>query len=54
MVCCRNYIVNREHDNLNRSLTVEEAREVTRIAALLLLEKALDVNYLNSKTKAPK
>ncbi len=39
----------REHEILGRSLTVEEAREVTqtarRIAAILLLETELDANY---------
>ena len=39
----------REHELLGRALTTEEAREVTnmarRIAALLLLEPALDENY---------
>jgi len=39
----------REHELLGRSLTVEEAREVMnmvrRIAAILLLEPALDENY---------
>ncbi len=39
----------REHELLGRALTVEEAREVTnmarRIAAILLLEPALDENY---------
>ncbi len=48
----------REYDNLNRSLTVEEAREVTRIArriaALLLLEGKLNANYMNCKTKVQK
>lgn len=39
----------REHDILGRSLTSEEARQVTniarRIAAILLLAPALDANY---------
>ena len=39
----------REHDLLGRSVTPEEAREVThtarRIAALILLQPALDRNY---------
>ncbi|MGH9942330.1 MAG: type ISP restriction/modification enzyme [Pyrinomonadaceae bacterium] len=45
----------REHEILGRGLTGEEAREVTRIArriaALLLLEDELDLNYQNSKAK---
>ncbi len=43
----------REHDLLGRSLTLEEAREVRdmarRLAALLLLEPALDENYRKVK-----
>jgi len=39
----------REHDLLGRPLTPDEAREVThmarRIAALILLQPALDQNY---------
>jgi hypothetical protein len=45
----------REFDNLKRSLTAEEAREVTRtirrIDALLLLEDELNSNYTNCKRK---
>lgn len=48
----------REYENLGRSLTVAEAREVTRmirrIAALLLLEDELIANYLQCKVKPPK
>ncbi len=44
----------REHELLGRALTVEEAREVMnmarRIAAILLLEPALDENYLAIKS----
>jgi hypothetical protein len=44
----------READLLGRSLTPEEAREVMntarRIAAILLLEPALDANYLSAKS----
>jgi type ISP restriction-modification system protein/N-6 DNA methylase len=44
----------REHNLLGRALTVEEAREVMnmarRIAAILLLEPALDENYLAIKS----
>jgi hypothetical protein len=43
----------REHDLLGRALTVDEVREVTnmarRIAAILLLEPALDANYQEVK-----
>ncbi|MFL6210272.1 MAG: type ISP restriction/modification enzyme [Pyrinomonadaceae bacterium] len=43
----------REYEILGRSLTTEEAREVTqiarRIAALLLLEPELDANYARTK-----
>ena len=43
----------REHDLLGRSLTMEEAREVRdmarRLAAILLLEPALDENYRKVK-----
>ncbi len=46
----------REHELLKRSLSVEEAREVTnmarRIAAILLLEPALDENYRAVKMNA--
>lgn len=46
----------REHDILGRALHAEEAREVTniarRIAALLLLEPALDANYEAVKRSA--
>lgn len=45
----------REHEILNRSLTVEEARKVTRITrrimALLLLGSKLDANYMNCKVE---
>jgi hypothetical protein len=45
----------REHELLGRPLTVEEAREVTRmvnrIAALILLQPELDANYLRVKAK---
>jgi hypothetical protein len=44
----------REHEILGRSLTSEEAREVTqtarRIAAILLLEAELDANYERIKS----
>ena len=48
----------REHALLGRALTTDEAREVThmarRIAAIVLLSPALDVNYLAVKqTTAP-
>lgn len=43
----------REHDLLGRALTLDEVREVTnmarRIAAILLLEPALDANYQTVK-----
>ncbi len=43
----------REQDLLGRSLTLEEAREVTnmarRLAAIILMEPALDTNYLTFK-----
>ncbi len=46
----------READLLGRSLTMDEAREVTnmarRIAAILLLEPALDESYQEIKTNA--
>ncbi len=46
----------RELENLGRSLTGEEAREVTRIArrigALLVMEDELNRNYTNSKAKS--
>jgi hypothetical protein len=46
----------REEDLLGRSLTMDEAREVTnmarRIAAILLLEPALDENYERVKANA--
>jgi hypothetical protein len=46
----------READLLGRSLTMDEAREVTnmarRIAAILRLEPALDENYQTIKTNA--
>jgi hypothetical protein len=46
----------READLLGRSLTMDEAREVTnmarRIAAILLLEPALDENYRKIKATA--
>ena len=46
----------RERDLLGRSLTMDEAREVTdmarRIAAILLLEPALDENYRSVKADA--
>jgi hypothetical protein len=46
----------REHDLLGRDLTADEAREVThmarRIAALLLLQPALDKNYEAVKKNA--
>jgi hypothetical protein len=46
----------REHDLLGRSLTSDEAREVTniarRIAAILLLEPALNANYEAVKQSA--
>ncbi|HXQ22821.1 MAG TPA: hypothetical protein VN812_14175, partial [Candidatus Acidoferrales bacterium] len=46
----------REHGILGRALHAEEAREVTniarRIAALLLLEPALDANYEAVKQSA--
>lgn len=45
----------REYENLGRSLSVEEAREVTRmirrISALILLEDELTANYLDCKVK---
>jgi hypothetical protein len=45
----------REHALMRRPLTAEEAREVTRmasrIAALILLQPQLDVNYLGVKAK---
>jgi len=48
----------RELEILDRPLTTDEAREVTRIArritALLLLEGGLNANYMNSKAKQPK
>lgn len=48
----------REYENLGRSLTVPEAREVTRmirrIGALILLEEDLAVNYANCKVKPRK
>jgi len=43
----------REHGVLHRALTVDEAREVTgmarRIAAMLLLEPALDANFSDAQ-----
>jgi Type ISP C-terminal specificity domain len=43
----------REHGLLGRALTTDEAREVThmarRIAAVVLLSRALDINYLAVK-----
>jgi hypothetical protein len=46
----------REHDLLGRPLTPDEAREVThmarRLAALLLLNPALDANYAAAKASA--
>ena len=46
----------REHDLLGRSLTREEAREVThmarRLAAIILMEPALNKNYLRTKQSA--
>ncbi|MFH0982664.1 MAG: type ISP restriction/modification enzyme [Planctomycetota bacterium] len=48
----------REHDILRRGLSMDEAREVTnmarRIAALLLLQPALDENYRAAKESAVK
>jgi hypothetical protein len=44
----------REHELLGRPLTPDEAREVThmarRIAALILLQPALDQNYATVKS----
>jgi len=52
----RKWLSYREADLLGRSLTMDEAREVTntarRIAAILLLEPALDGNYRKIKANA--
>jgi hypothetical protein len=54
--CSRNGSSYREHKLLGWPLTADELREVLniarRIAAILLLEPALDANYQSIKTAA--
>jgi hypothetical protein len=52
----KKWISYREHDIIGRDITKDEVREFThmvrRIAALLLMEPALDANYLATKGAA--